>query len=125
MGRRAKGLGLNVIAYDPYASAEKAAALGVQLVSFDDALATVSACRLGVPACLHGHCMIVWLLLEAALGGGSPSHEHAAAGGYSASSRGSPHSLRMPVANPLPHPLPPAFLPLPTRRPTSSRCTCP
>lgn len=27
VGRRAKGLGLNVLAYDPYASSEKAAAL--------------------------------------------------------------------------------------------------
>jgi len=38
VARRGKGLGMNVVAYDPYASAEKAAALGVQLVSFEDAL---------------------------------------------------------------------------------------
>lgn len=38
VARRAKGLGMEVIAYDPYASSEKAAALGVKLVSFDEAL---------------------------------------------------------------------------------------
>lgn len=38
VGRRARGLGLNVVAYDPYASAEKAAALGVTLVTLDEAL---------------------------------------------------------------------------------------
>lgn len=40
VGRRGKGLGFNVVAYDPYASEAKAAALGVKLVSFDEALAT-------------------------------------------------------------------------------------
>lgn len=39
VARRAKGLGMNVVAYDPYASEERAAALGVQLVSFEEALA--------------------------------------------------------------------------------------
>lgn len=39
MARRARGLGMRVIAYDPYASAEKAAAQGVTLVTFDEALA--------------------------------------------------------------------------------------
>lgn len=39
VARRAKGLGMTVIAYDPYASAEKAAAVGVELVPFDEALA--------------------------------------------------------------------------------------
>ncbi len=39
VARRARGLGMKVIAYDPYASAEKAAAVGVTLVSFDEALA--------------------------------------------------------------------------------------
>jgi D-3-phosphoglycerate dehydrogenase / 2-oxoglutarate reductase len=39
VARRAKGLGMNVVAYDPYASEERAAALGATLVSFDDALA--------------------------------------------------------------------------------------
>ena len=39
VGRRGKGLGMRVIAYDPYASAERAAALGVELVDFETALA--------------------------------------------------------------------------------------
>jgi len=39
VGRRGRGLGMNVVAYDPYASAEKAAALGVKLVTLDEALA--------------------------------------------------------------------------------------
>ncbi|KAL4447497.1 hypothetical protein ABPG75_004716 [Micractinium tetrahymenae] len=38
VARRAKGLGMTVVAYDPYASAEKAAALGVTIVSMDEAL---------------------------------------------------------------------------------------
>jgi lactate dehydrogenase-like 2-hydroxyacid dehydrogenase len=42
VGRRAKGLGMEVVAYDPYASEEKARAMGVQLVSFDEALAKVT-----------------------------------------------------------------------------------
>ena len=49
VARRAKGLGMNVIAYDPYASEERAAALGVQLVSFDDALATGDFFSLHMP----------------------------------------------------------------------------
>ena len=39
VARRAKGLGMTVIAYDPYASDEKARAQGVRLVPFDEALA--------------------------------------------------------------------------------------
>ncbi|KAI3429279.1 hypothetical protein D9Q98_005375 [Chlorella vulgaris] len=39
VARRAKGLGMTVIAYDPYASQEKAAALGVKIVTMDEALA--------------------------------------------------------------------------------------
>lgn len=39
VARRAKGLGMKLIAHDPYASVEKAAAVGVELVSFDEALA--------------------------------------------------------------------------------------
>lgn len=39
VARRAKGLGMTVIAYDPYASEERAAAVGVSLVSLDEALA--------------------------------------------------------------------------------------
>ena len=38
VSRRARGLGLTVVAYDPYASSEKAGALGVALVSFEQAL---------------------------------------------------------------------------------------
>jgi D-3-phosphoglycerate dehydrogenase len=38
VARRAKGLGMNVVAFDPYASEERALAIGVQLVSFDEAL---------------------------------------------------------------------------------------
>eukprot|EP00199_Chlamydomonas_sp_CCMP681_P000211 CAMPEP_0119102720 /NCGR_PEP_ID=MMETSP1180-20130426/1359_1 /TAXON_ID=3052 ORGANISM="Chlamydomonas cf sp, Strain CCMP681" /NCGR_SAMPLE_ID=MMETSP1180 /ASSEMBLY_ACC=CAM_ASM_000741 /LENGTH=582 /DNA_ID=CAMNT_0007087047 /DNA_START=100 /DNA_END=1848 /DNA_ORIENTATION=+ len=49
VARRAKGLGMEVIAYDPYASAEKAAALGVQLVSMDEALATGDFFSLHMP----------------------------------------------------------------------------
>lgn len=37
----AAGLGMTVLAYDPYASAEKAAALGVQIVSWEEALERV------------------------------------------------------------------------------------
>lgn len=39
VARRARGLGMDVIAYDPYASEEKARAVGVRLVSLDEALA--------------------------------------------------------------------------------------
>ena len=39
VARMAAGLGMTVVAYDPYASEERAAALGVELLSFDDALA--------------------------------------------------------------------------------------
>ncbi|KAF6266588.1 D-isomer specific 2-hydroxyacid dehydrogenase [Scenedesmus sp. NREL 46B-D3] len=38
VARRARGLGMQVLAYDPYASEEKARAQGVRLVSFDEAL---------------------------------------------------------------------------------------
>ena len=39
VARRAKGLGMRVIAHDPYANAERAASLGVELVTLDAALA--------------------------------------------------------------------------------------
>jgi D-3-phosphoglycerate dehydrogenase len=39
VARRAKGLGMTVIAYDPFAPAERAKAMGVELVTFDDACA--------------------------------------------------------------------------------------
>eukprot|EP01023_Acetabularia_acetabulum_P044097 TRINITY_DN4420_c0_g1_i1.p1 TRINITY_DN4420_c0_g1~~TRINITY_DN4420_c0_g1_i1.p1 ORF type:complete len:619 (+),score=148.23 TRINITY_DN4420_c0_g1_i1:67-1923(+) len=49
LARRAKGLALNVIAHDPYASEERAAAIGVKLVSFEDALATADFFSLHMP----------------------------------------------------------------------------
>ncbi|KAH9575527.1 hypothetical protein CY35_01G114800 [Sphagnum magellanicum] len=49
VGRRAKGLGMHVIAHDPYASAERARALGVELVSFDEALARADFISLHMP----------------------------------------------------------------------------
>ncbi|KAI6678010.1 hypothetical protein NL676_038806 [Syzygium grande] len=39
VARRAKGLGMHVIAYDPYASGHLARAIGVELVTFDRAIA--------------------------------------------------------------------------------------
>ncbi len=38
VARRARGLGMTIIAYDPFASEEKARAVGVSLVSLDEAL---------------------------------------------------------------------------------------
>lgn len=49
VARRAKGLGMEVIAYDPYASAEKAAAVGVKLVTLDEALAAGDFFSLHMP----------------------------------------------------------------------------
>ena len=49
MARRAKGLGFELIAYDPYASAAKASALGVRLVTFDEALGTADFFSLHMP----------------------------------------------------------------------------
>ena len=49
VGRRAKGLGFNVLAYDPYASEAKAAAVGVRLVPLDEALATADFFSLHMP----------------------------------------------------------------------------
>jgi hypothetical protein len=49
VARRAKGLGMSVVAHDPYASEERAAALGVTLVSFDEALATGDFFSLHMP----------------------------------------------------------------------------
>lgn len=40
---------MNVIAYDPYASAEKAAAMGVHMVSFEDALRVADFFSLHMP----------------------------------------------------------------------------
>lgn len=49
VARRAKGLGMVVIAHDPYASEERAAAIGVKLVPFEDALATADFFSLHMP----------------------------------------------------------------------------
>ncbi|KAJ1700449.1 hypothetical protein LUZ63_000228 [Rhynchospora breviuscula] len=49
VARRARGLGMHVIAHDPYAPAERARALGVELVSFDDAISTADFISLHMP----------------------------------------------------------------------------
>ncbi|KAJ1402899.1 S-adenosyl-L-homocysteine hydrolase, NAD binding domain [Sesbania bispinosa] len=49
VARRAKGLGMNVIAHDPYAPADRARAIGVELVSFDEAIATADFISLHMP----------------------------------------------------------------------------
>lgn len=49
MARRARGLGMTVIAYDPYANEEKARAQGVTLVPFDEALSTGDFFSLHMP----------------------------------------------------------------------------
>ena len=49
LARRAKGLGMNIISYDPYASEERAAALGVKLVDLDEALSTADFFSLHMP----------------------------------------------------------------------------
>lgn len=49
VARRAKGLGMHVIAHDPYAPADRARAIGVDLVSFDEAIATADFISLHMP----------------------------------------------------------------------------
>ncbi|KAJ7962705.1 D-3-phosphoglycerate dehydrogenase [Quillaja saponaria] len=49
VARRAKGLGMNVIAHDPYAPADRARAVGVDLVSFDQAISTADFISLHMP----------------------------------------------------------------------------
>ncbi|URD74594.1 D-3-phosphoglycerate dehydrogenase [Musa troglodytarum] len=49
VARRAKGLGMNVIAHDPYAPADRANAIGVELVSFDEAIYTADFISLHMP----------------------------------------------------------------------------
>ncbi|KAI3455699.1 hypothetical protein Pfo_012362 [Paulownia fortunei] len=49
VARRAKGLGMHVIAHDPYAPADRARALGVDLVSFDQAISTADFISLHMP----------------------------------------------------------------------------
>ncbi|KAG9141022.1 hypothetical protein Leryth_012615 [Lithospermum erythrorhizon] len=49
VARRAKGLGMHVIAHDPYAPADRARAAGVDLVSFDQAISTADFITLHMP----------------------------------------------------------------------------
>lgn len=49
VARRAKGLGMHVIAHDPYAPADRARALGVELVSFEQAIAAADFISLHMP----------------------------------------------------------------------------
>ncbi|CBI25279.3 unnamed protein product, partial [Vitis vinifera] len=49
VARRAKGLGMHVIAHDPYAPADRARAAGVDLVSFDLAISTADFISLHMP----------------------------------------------------------------------------
>ncbi|XP_051144756.1 D-3-phosphoglycerate dehydrogenase 1, chloroplastic-like [Andrographis paniculata] len=49
VARRAKGLGMHVIAHDPYAAADRARAVGVELVSFDEAITTADFISLHMP----------------------------------------------------------------------------
>ncbi|KAJ4838792.1 D-3-phosphoglycerate dehydrogenase 2, chloroplastic [Turnera subulata] len=49
VARRAKGLGMHVIAHDPYAPADRARAVGVELVSFDQAISTADFISLHMP----------------------------------------------------------------------------
>ncbi|XP_043711894.1 D-3-phosphoglycerate dehydrogenase 1, chloroplastic-like [Telopea speciosissima] len=49
VARRGKGLGMNVIAHDPYAPADRARAIGVELVSFDEALSNADFISLHMP----------------------------------------------------------------------------
>ncbi|KAI6689068.1 hypothetical protein NL676_025896 [Syzygium grande] len=49
VARRAKGLGMHVIAHDPYAPADRARAIGVEMVSFDEAISTSDFISLHMP----------------------------------------------------------------------------
>lgn len=49
VARRAKGLGMQVIAHDPYAPADRARAIGVEVVSFDQAISTADFISLHMP----------------------------------------------------------------------------
>lgn len=49
VARRAKGLGMHVIAHDPYAPADRARAIGVELVSFDEAISKADFISLHMP----------------------------------------------------------------------------
>ncbi|XP_061373142.1 D-3-phosphoglycerate dehydrogenase 2, chloroplastic-like [Gastrolobium bilobum] len=49
VARRAKGLGMNVVAHDPYTPADRARAIGVDLVSFEKAITTADFVSLHMP----------------------------------------------------------------------------
>ncbi|GBG60589.1 hypothetical protein CBR_g8610 [Chara braunii] len=49
VARRAKGLGMHVIAHDPYAAHDRARAMGVELVSLEEALGTADFFSLHMP----------------------------------------------------------------------------
>ncbi|RRT48324.1 hypothetical protein GW17_00025259 [Ensete ventricosum] len=49
VARRARGLGMHVIAHDPYAAADRAHAMGVELVTFDEAIASADFISLHMP----------------------------------------------------------------------------
>ena len=49
VARRAKGLGMHVVAHDPYASADRARAIGVELVSMEEAMTTADFISLHMP----------------------------------------------------------------------------
>lgn len=49
VARRAKGLGMDIIAHDPYAPVDRARAIGVDLVSFDEAVSTADFISLHMP----------------------------------------------------------------------------
>eukprot|EP01018_Ginkgo_biloba_P039936 Gb_21255 [translate_table: standard] len=49
VARRAKGLGMHVVAHDPYAPADRAHAIGVDLVSFDEAISGADFISLHMP----------------------------------------------------------------------------
>ncbi|KAJ4840821.1 D-3-phosphoglycerate dehydrogenase 1, chloroplastic [Turnera subulata] len=49
VARRAKGLGMQVIAHDPYAPADRARAVGVELVTFEEAISTADFISLHMP----------------------------------------------------------------------------
>lgn len=49
VARRAKGLGMHVIAHDPYAPADRARAIGVDLVSFEEAITVADFISLHMP----------------------------------------------------------------------------
>ncbi|XP_006657207.3 D-3-phosphoglycerate dehydrogenase 3, chloroplastic-like [Oryza brachyantha] len=49
VARRAKGLGMDIIAHDPYAPVDRARAIGVDLVSFDEAISSADFISLHMP----------------------------------------------------------------------------